>query len=86
MLVTLLLVALAICVLVWWVTPSVLVEAFQLRNKTFPPRTSNNSQSRALGSWLSRGLDATSVVTFLFWCSIFLALPAVYALGLIQAE
>ena len=62
--ITLLLVALAICVLVWWVTPSVLVEAFQLRNKTLPPRTSNNSQSRALGSWLSRGLDATSVVTF----------------------
>ena len=84
--ITLLLVTLAICVLVWWVTPSVLVESFQLRNKAVPPRTSTNNQSRALGSWLSRGLDATSVVTFLFWCSVFLALPAVYVLGLIHTQ
>jgi hypothetical protein len=27
------------------------------------------------GAWLSRGLDATSVVTFLFWCAIFLVPP-----------
>jgi hypothetical protein len=34
-----------------------------------------------LGSWLSRGLDATEVVTTLFWCSIFLAFPLGWALS-----
>jgi hypothetical protein len=69
--------------LIWWVLPGVLTETFPLRTprptsgaqpeKTKPPRTSTNAESERLGSWISRGLDGISTVSFLFWCSIFVA-------------
>jgi hypothetical protein len=64
--------------LIWWALPAALTEKFPLRNKKEPPRDSTNEKSVRLGTWLSRGLDATSVVTFLFWSSIFLAPPIFY--------
>ena len=59
--------------LVWWALPSVLTETFPLRNQNVPPRNSTNAQSSWMGSWISRGLDSTSYVVFLIWCSIFVA-------------
>jgi hypothetical protein len=84
--ITLLFLSLGIFVMVWWVLPSALLETFTQRDKQEPPRRSTNAQSLHLGSWLSRGLDATSVATFLFWCSIFLAFPAVHLLGFIDSH
>jgi hypothetical protein len=84
--ITLLFLSLAIFVLIWWVLPSALLETFPQRDKQEPPRRSTNAQSLSLGSWLSRGLDATSVVTFLFWCSVFLAFPVVHFLGFIDSD
>jgi hypothetical protein len=66
--------------LIWWALPAALTEKFPLRNEKEPPRDSTNEKSVRLGTWLSRGLDATSVVTFLFWSSIFLAPPIFYML------
>jgi hypothetical protein len=84
--ITLLFLSLAIFELIWWVLPSALLETFSQRDMREPPRRSTNAQSLHLGSWLSRGLDATSVITFLFWCSIFLAFPAVHFLGFIDSD
>ncbi len=74
---TLILFGLSLFLSFWWVMPSVLTETFPLRNQKQPPRFSTNAESLQLGTWLSRGLDATSVITFLFWCAIFLV-PAIY--------
>jgi hypothetical protein len=51
--------------LILWLMPSILTESD-------PPRGSNNADSRRLGAWLSRGLDATAVAIFLFWSAAFL--------------
>jgi hypothetical protein len=59
--------------LVWWALPSILTERFPLRNEQEPPRNSTNAQCLRLGSWISRGLDSTSLVTFLIWSAIFVA-------------
>jgi hypothetical protein len=73
---------LSLFLLFWWVLPSVLTENFPLRDseKPEPPRSSTNAESLRMGTWLSRGLDATSVITFLFWISIFV-IPAIYITG-----
>ena len=76
--ITLALFALGLFLLIWWVIPGALTERFRLRNDQKTPRNSSNAQSVRLGSWISRGLDATSVVTLLVWCSIFLAPPVFY--------
>ena len=60
-----------------WILPGAVTERIPLRNKQEPPRNSTNAQSLWLGTWLSRGLDATSVITFLFWCAMFV-LPVAY--------
>jgi len=78
--VTLLLFSLAIFLLIWWALPAALTERFPLRDKQIPPRSSTNAESVRLGTWISRGLDATSPVTLLLWCSIFLAPPLFYVL------
>ncbi|HEV2489170.1 MAG TPA: hypothetical protein VGT03_05140 [Candidatus Acidoferrales bacterium] len=60
--------------LILWALPSVLTERD-------PPRGSNNASSIKMGRWLSRGLDATAIVTWLVWCAAFVVtvvFPAVY--------
>lgn len=69
----LVLAAVGFLLMVWWALPSVLTERFPLRNEKEPPRNSTNGQSVRLGSWISRGLDSTSLVTFLIWSAIFVA-------------
>jgi hypothetical protein len=59
--------------IVWWALPSILTERFPLRNEDGPPRNSTNAQTLRLGTWISRGLDSTSLVTFLMWSAIFVA-------------
>jgi len=64
-------------VLVWWAVPSVLTEKFPPRRPysrtgTEPPRSSTNRQAEWMGSWISRGLDSISFVTFLSWVAIFI--------------
>lgn len=76
--VTLAFFGLALFLLAWWALPAAITERFPLRGKNEPPRSSTNAQSVRMGAWNSRGLDATSVVTFLFWCAIFVAPPAFY--------
>lgn len=78
---TLIVFGISLFLLFWWALPGVHTETFPLRYQMRPPRSSTNAESVRLGTWLSRGLDATSVITFLFWCSIFL-IPAIYAFGL----
>jgi hypothetical protein len=78
---TLILFGLSLFLLFWWSLPSALTEKFPLHNEKEPPRASTNAASVQLGAWLSRGLDATSVITFLFWGAIFL-IPAIYLFGL----
>jgi hypothetical protein len=67
--------AVALFLLFWWALPSVFSENYRLRNEEKPPRPTTNALSLRFGTWLSRGLDATSVITFLFWCAIFLIPP-----------
>jgi hypothetical protein len=59
--------------MVWWALPSILTERFPLRNEDEPPRNSTNAQCLRLGTWISRGLDSTSLMTFLIWSAIFVA-------------
>ena len=84
--VTLVLFTFALLLLIWWALPSALTERFPQRGEKEAPRYSTNSQSLGLGTWLSRGLDATSVVTFLFWSAIFLAPPAFYLLAFLPSD
>jgi len=77
---TLILFGLSLFLLFLWALPGVLTEKSPLRSDMEPPRSSTNAESVRLGTWLSRGLDATSVITFLFWCAIFL-IPAIYLPG-----
>jgi hypothetical protein len=69
--------ALALFLLFWWALPSVFAEKFRFRDEKKPPRFTTNVMSVRLGTWLSRGLDATALITFLFWCAIFL-IPLVF--------
>jgi hypothetical protein len=62
----------------WWLLPSLVTEENPPRNKKEPPRVSTNDQSVRLGTWCSRGLDSTSVLTAIFWIAAFLT-PAAYA-------
>jgi hypothetical protein len=75
--ITLALFGLALFLLGWWIVPGVSTERFPLREKSEPPRSSTNAQSVRLGTWNSRGLDAISVISPLFWCAIFVA-PLVF--------
>jgi hypothetical protein len=76
---------LGLLVIMWWVLPSVLTERFPLREPwppgqkihTEPPRSSTNSESVWMGAWISRGLDATSFVTYWIWSAVFL-IPIVF--------
>lgn len=77
--VTLALIGLAAFLTVWWALPSVLTERFPYRQKSGAPRSTTDAVSVHMGTWLSRGLDATRVVTLLFWSAIFLV-PAAYLL------
>ncbi len=84
--VSLALVAIAGFLLTWWALPSAYTERFPYRNDAKDkehagkaPRDTDNATSLHMGTWLSRGLDSTSVITFLLWSSIFLV-PAVYIL------
>ena len=71
--VLLIIAGLGLLLMAWWALPGVLTERFPLRSQEEPPRSSTNAQTVRLGSWISRGLDATSLVTFLIWSSIFVA-------------
>jgi hypothetical protein len=83
---TVLLTAAGLMPLVWWALPSVMTETFPLRQKTQqngkvqtePPRTSSNRESVWLGGWISRGLDSTSLVTYISWAAIFV-IPVVFS-------
>ncbi len=84
--VSLALIAIAGFLLTWWALPSALTERFPYRNDAKnrqhsgkAPRDTDNATSLHMGTWLSRGLDSTSVITFLLWSSIFLA-PAAWIL------
>lgn len=59
--------------LIWWALPSVLTETYPLRGEKKPPRWFTNGESVKLGSWISRGLDCTSLVVLLIWTAIFVA-------------
>jgi hypothetical protein len=72
--------SMGIFLLIWWAVPGALTERYPLRNRQIPPRNSTNQESLRLGRWISSGLDATSAVTFLFWCCIFLAPPLFFLL------
>ncbi|MGB8538695.1 MAG: hypothetical protein WCD57_19890 [Acidobacteriaceae bacterium] len=76
---TLLFVALTSFLLVWWVLPSVLSENTVPRGKPRAPRDASDAVSLRMGTWMSRGLDATTVVTLLLWSAVFL-LPILYTL------
>ena len=78
--ITLAVFGLALFLLGWWILPGANTERFPLRNKSEPPRSSTNAQSVRLGTWNSRGLDAISVISALFWCAIFVAPLAFYFL------
>ncbi len=69
---TLVIAALALFLLVWWVVPAIKTERLPSRAKAIPPRSSTNLESLRLGQWLSRGIDATAVVTVLLWWAIFI--------------
>jgi hypothetical protein len=70
----------ALFLLLWWALPGVVTETFPLRDENKPPRFSTNERSERMGTWTSRGLDATSVLTFLFWTAIF-AVPPLFLLA-----
>ncbi len=78
--VTLTLVAVTSFLLAWWALPSVLTESMVRRGERKPPRDTSDAVSLRMGTWLSRGLDATTVVTLFFWSAIFLV-PILYKLA-----
>jgi hypothetical protein len=77
---TLLFVGLTSFLLVWWVLPSVLSENMVPRGKARAPRDTSDAVSSRMGTWMSRGLDATTVVTLLLWCAVFV-FPLLYKLA-----
>ena len=58
----------ALFLLGWMALPSLFYEALA-------PAGGTNGQSRRGGAWLSRGLDATAIVTWLVWGAIFVVIP-----------
>jgi len=78
--IALLILAAVLFLLFWWVLPGVMTEKFPLRGDSQPPRASTNAQTTRLGTWTSRGLDATSVLTFLLWMAIF-AIPPLFLIA-----
>ena len=76
----LIILAVVLFLLFRWVLPGVMTEKFPLRGDHQPPRASTNAQSTRLGTWTSRGLDATSVLTFLLWLAIF-AIPPLFLIA-----
>lgn len=69
----LLLVMFSVLLLVWMAVPSVRLESEA-------PSTCTNEQSERVGLWLSRGLDATRIVTVVWWAAVFVVL-VVFAAG-----
>lgn len=65
----------AVGLLIWMALPSVGMEG-----REAAPSRCTNAQSQRWGAWLSRGLDATSTVTYLLWTMSF-AVPCVFALA-----
>ena len=59
-----LLVSLSLMLLIWMAMPSAAFESEA-------PASCTNKDSMRAGFWLSRGLDATKVVTHLWWASVF---------------
>jgi hypothetical protein len=82
---TLLFVGLTSFLLVWWVLPSVLSENMVPRGKPRAPRDASDAVSLRMGTWMSRGLDATTVVTLLLWSAVFV-LPLLYKLAASQSR
>ena len=74
------LVSVAVFLLLWWTLPSVFTEGIPRRGDNKAPRDTADDVSKRMGTWLSRGLDATSVLTLLLWTSTFLV-PIVYFAG-----
>jgi hypothetical protein len=64
--------AMAFFMLLWMAIPSV-------RSEGMPPRRCTNQESLRMGRWLSRGLDATSVVAGLLTIAVFIV-PLMFAL------
>jgi hypothetical protein len=62
-----LLVALAILLLVWMALPSIRYEGRS-------PSSCTNADSKTAGEWLSRGLDSTKLVGYLWWTAVFVVL------------
>jgi hypothetical protein len=60
----------ALLILVWMALPSIRAESVEALKCT-------NEQSVRMGRWLSRGLDATSIVTMLLWWAAFV-IPAAF--------
>jgi hypothetical protein len=69
-LLVLLLIFLGLFLLILWALPSVFTEA----DEDTPVR-SKNDLSLQMGAWLSRGLDATKIVSGLNWWAAFFVLP-----------
>ena len=78
--IALIILAMVLFLLFWWVLPGVMTEKFPLRGDNQPPRASTNAQATRLGTWTSRGLDTTSVLTFLLWMAIF-AIPPLFLIA-----
>jgi hypothetical protein len=78
--ITLFLMGLTVFLLIWWALPSVLTEGILLRGEKRAPRDTSDKISVRMGTWMSRGLDATAIVTWLLWISIFLV-PVLYTLA-----
>jgi hypothetical protein len=66
--------------LIWWALPSIFTEGVLPRGSNKPPRDSTDQASIRMGTWMSRGLDATSLITVLLWSAIFLV-PVLYIAG-----
>lgn len=75
--VTIGLLSLTAFLLLWWALPSVFTEAMLRRGKKKAPRDTSDTVSVRMGTWMSRGLDATTIVTLLLWSAVFLV-PALY--------
>jgi hypothetical protein len=77
--ITLALLSVTAFLMLWWALPSVLTESPVCRGVNEAPRDTSDKDSVRMGTWMSRGLDATSVVTMLLWTAIFLV-PFLYIL------
>jgi hypothetical protein len=76
--VSLALTGVAFAILLWMALPSV-------RTEGSVPKLQSNDESVRMGRWLSRGLDATSIVTGLFWIAAFVV-PPLFAMAVTTRE